>query len=386
MGRRIVAYIIDGLLLGAIGVAVALATKSQAYTGAPAGACQTLRDNGLSGQCIQLGSRVWIWKGSAQLANYGLSGLAGFLDLVLLQGMTGASIGKYVMSLRVVDAQGAPCGVGRAFLRWVLLIVDSLCFIVGLLVASLTHPHRRIGDLAAGTYVVGVASLGRPVTGAPPAYQYGYAAPGAPGWAPPGAPAPPPGWGTTPPPAWGAPPPPAAPPVWGPPPAAAPPAWGAPGSAAPPPPPPPPGQAPQPPPPVAAPAPDRSGWGAPPSTWSAPPPPAPPAPDPAAPQWSAPPPVPPPPALPPSSPVPPPSPSGWDAPTATPPPPAPAPAPPAPEPPAWDAPPPPPPAPPAAAPPAAAPPAPPRAPAAPPAEGESWWDKALVDDDDETEK
>jgi hypothetical protein len=72
MGRRIVAYLIDVVLLGAIGVAIALATKHQAYTGAPANACQTLRDNGFSGQCVQLGSRVWIWKGSEQATNYAL--------------------------------------------------------------------------------------------------------------------------------------------------------------------------------------------------------------------------------------------------------------------------------------------------------------------------
>ena len=219
IGRRIVAYLIDGVLLFAVTVAIALATKHQAFTGAPSGACQTLRDNGFSGSCIQLGSRVYIWKGGGQLAYWGLSALAGILDLVVLQGLTGASLGKFIMSLRVVDAQGAPCGVGRAFVRWLLLIVDGFCFIVGLLVTVLTHPHRRIGDMAAGTYVVGASSAGQPVVGggAPPAYQYGYPQPGAAGWSPPGAAPPPgPGWGTTPPPAWGAPPPPPAPPSgWG---------------------------------------------------------------------------------------------------------------------------------------------------------------------------
>ena len=307
MGRRIVAYIVDSLLISGIFIAVMALTKNNAYTRAPSGACQILRDRGFSGQCLQFGSRVYTWKSGGAAAGYGSSALASFLDLVVLQGITGASIGKLIMRLRVVNAQGEPCGVGRAFVRWLLLVVDGACFIVGLLVALLTQPHRRIGDMAAGTYVVALAHAGRPVAGAPqaaypaaPQYQYAYPQPGAPGWAPPGAaPPPPPGWGAPPPPppTWGAPPPP--PPTWG----------------APPPPPP-------------------SEWGA--------PPPATPAVEPAPPAWNA----------PPSPPSPPPAPT---EPPATEPSQA--------DPSQVDRP----------------------APGSPPAAGETWWSKAL-DEDDEPEE
>jgi uncharacterized RDD family membrane protein YckC len=318
MGRRIVAYLIDSLLISGIFIAVMALTKDHAYTGAPSGACQTLRDGGFSGQCAQFGSRVYTWKSGGAAAGYGISVLAGFLDLVLLQGIAGASIGKLILSLRVVNAQGEPCGVGRAFVRWLLLIVDGACFLVGLLVALLTRPHRRVGDLAAGTYVVALAYAGRPIPGAQPSYQaaapyqYAYPQQGAPGWAPPGTappPPPPPTWGTTPP-AWDAPAP-AAPPAWGAPPPA-PPAWGT--------------QSPLPPPPA---------WGA--------PPPAPPS-SPAPPAWSGPTPTPPPPVPPPPAPEPSPAaPSqgqGDAAPAETP------------------------------------------APPPPPAEGESWWNKAFDEGDE----
>ena len=257
MGRRIVAYIVDSLLISGIFIVVMALTKNNAYTRAPSGACQILRDRGFSGQCLQFGSCVYTWKSGGAAAGYGSSALASFLDLVVLQGITGASIGKLIMRLRVVNAQGKPCGVGRAFVRWLLLIVDAACFIVGLLVALLTQPHRRIGDMAAGTYVVALASAGRPLPGAPqsyqaayqgapsypgapypgaPPYQSPYPQTGAPGWAPPGAaPPPPPTWGTPPPPppTWGTPPPPP-PAEWGAPPPAPPaaepasPAWNAP--------------------------------------------------------------------------------------------------------------------------------------------------------------
>jgi uncharacterized RDD family membrane protein YckC len=329
MGRRIVAYIVDSLLLSGVFIAAMALTKNHVYTGAPSGACQTLRDGGFSGQCAQFGSRVYTWKSGGAATGYGISALAGFIDLVLLQGITGASVGKLILSLRVVDGQGAPCGVGRAFVRWLFLLVDGACFIVGLLVALLTHPHRRVGDLVAGTYVVALADVGRPIQVGPPAYQYQYAQPGPPGWAPPGnAPPSAPGWGTTPP-AWGAP-----PPTPGPGFGTAPSAWGAP-------------------PPAAGPGPPS--WGtpppAPPPSWGAPPPPPPAQPE-SPPAWAPPPPTPPAPPAP--------------SPAPTPPPPTPTPPPPAAEPPQAD----------------------PPAPESPPAEGESWWGKAFSDDegDDETEK
>jgi hypothetical protein len=318
MGRRIVAYVIDLLLLFGIGIAILAVTKDQVFTGAPANACQSLRAGGVGGSCIQIGSRVYLWKGSGIALGYGLGGVASILDLVVLQAVTGASIGKLIMGLRVVDAQGQKAGFGAMLLRWIVLIfVDNLCFLIGLLTASLTHPHRRVGDMAANTYVVALADLGRPVFGPAFAGQYGaYGQPGPAGWVPPGA-ASPGGWGATPPPygqppqpgGWTAPPPPQ--PTWGAPPPSNPPGWGAqpPAESAPP------------------------GWGSPPSA------------SPIAPGWADPTPPPPAPASGPGS-------LGWDtpAPSTSPAPP------PAPEPPAAD--------------PDAT------------AEGESWWNKAINKDDE----
>ncbi|MDQ1477543.1 MAG: hypothetical protein QOE62_2772 [Actinomycetota bacterium] len=346
MGRRIVAYLIDFLLLAAIGIAIFAVTKDQVYTGAPAHACESLRARGVSGSCVQIGSRVYVWKGSGLGLGYGIGAVASILDLVVLQAVVGASIGKLIMGLRVVDAQGQKAGFGPVLLRWILLIfVDNLCFLIGLLTASLTHPHRRVGDMAAGTYVVALADVGRPVLGPAFAGQYGaYGQPGPAGWVPPGgAPQAAPGWGAPPayggpqaqPGGWTAPPPPQ--PTWGAPPATSPPGWG-------------------------APPPAESG----PPTWGSPPAPAPQE----APGWGA---------TPPTSPASPTAP-GWADPT--PPPPAPAAPPTEPGPLGWDSPPPsttPPPPPPAADPPAPEPPA-PEPPA--PAEGESWWNKALNKDDE----
>jgi uncharacterized RDD family membrane protein YckC len=255
IGRRISAFVIDTLLVTGVSVAIFAALKSNAYTHAPSDACQQLRDTGVSDTCIQLGSRAYTWTGGRLALAIALSLLAGIVNNVLLQGTTGASVGKMMLGLRVVDAGGQVCGFGRAIVRWLFLFVDQACFfIVGLIVVLVTHPHRRVGDMIAGTYVVSAADAGRPVVPQVAMPPYAYSGQG--GWSPPAPGAP----------AWGAPPPPPQP-TWG----AQPRVWGTE------PPPPAPYQPPSAPD-QQPPAPDQPGWAAPaPQSWGTPPPPAPPA-------------------------------------------------------------------------------------------------------------
>ncbi len=253
IGRRIAAFVIDTLLVSGVSVALFAALKSTSYTGAPSDGCQQLRDLGSSDSCVQLGSRVFTWTGGRVALAIALSLLASLVNHVVLQGMTGASVGKMMLGLRVVDAGGQVCGVGRAIVRWLFLFVDQACFfIVGLIVVLVTHPHRRVGDMIAGTYVVAAADVGRPVAAQVAMPPYAYAGQG--GWSPPAPGAP----------TWGAPPPPPQP-TWG----AQPRAWGT---------------EPPPPAPYQQPSPDQPGWAAPaPQSWGTPPPPAPPAASPPAP-------------------------------------------------------------------------------------------------------
>ena len=65
----------------------------------------------------------------------------------------GQTLGKKVMKLRVVRADGRPAGMGEIAVRTVLRVVDN--YLVGLIVMLATGERRqRIGDLAAGTIVV----------------------------------------------------------------------------------------------------------------------------------------------------------------------------------------------------------------------------------------
>jgi uncharacterized RDD family membrane protein YckC len=104
--------------------------------------------------------------------------------LVLMQGLTGRTPGKALVGITTVDAAGTTPGVGRAFVRTLLLIVDAFFLLPGLISSLTSKGHKRIGDMAAGTFVVRSTAAGQPVVvGAPqysqPPMAYGGPAPDA---------------------------------------------------------------------------------------------------------------------------------------------------------------------------------------------------------------
>lgn len=75
-----------------------------------------------------------------------------FLYRWVFEGLTGTTLGKLVFGLAVRCHDGSGIGLGRAFVRNLLLPLDAA--IVGFLTAAVTPRRRRIGDLLAGTVVV----------------------------------------------------------------------------------------------------------------------------------------------------------------------------------------------------------------------------------------
>lgn len=73
-----------------------------------------------------------------------------------LESGDGQTVGKKLLKLRVVLADGRPAGMREIAVRTVLRVVDGIGgYIVGLIVMMVTGQRRqRLGDLAAGTIVV----------------------------------------------------------------------------------------------------------------------------------------------------------------------------------------------------------------------------------------
>jgi uncharacterized RDD family membrane protein YckC len=131
IGRRIGAGLIDLLVVLVIGVALALLIGDTNTDGGSA-----------SFSLVGADALVWI---TVALLYYGAS-----------EALTGQTIGKRLLNLRVAGTDGSRPGGGQIALRTVLRLIDGLAFyLVGLIALLASRSRRqRLGDLAARTTVV----------------------------------------------------------------------------------------------------------------------------------------------------------------------------------------------------------------------------------------
>jgi uncharacterized RDD family membrane protein YckC len=105
---------------------------------------------------------VYEANGAAFLA---LAVLFTFLYFAMVEGLAGGSLGKLMTGARVVTEDGSRIGIPRSIVRWLLFAIDGplSLFLCGIITSSVSHGHRRLGDMAANTYVVGRDDTGRPI-------------------------------------------------------------------------------------------------------------------------------------------------------------------------------------------------------------------------------
>lgn len=188
-GRRIGAYLIDlipGIVLFVVGIrAFGEERAVSLFDDDVFGSTSSSTTSGINAT-LSFGDTEYVATGGAALAVYALVLAWGLGNSVFLQGTTGASIGKHAVGLRVVREDGQVCGNGKAFVRWIILIVDAFPYfvpLVGFIMSLSTKGNRRLGDMAAGTYVVRTRDAGRPVV--LDAGPHAYGQPGQ-GWGQPG--------------------------------------------------------------------------------------------------------------------------------------------------------------------------------------------------------
>lgn len=186
MGRRVVAFIIDAVLLAALftGLFFLVATHTD----------QAVQLTGTNLH-VTFDQDTYYLRGGDATSFYVIELLIGLLYGGVIQGVTGRTVGKLICGIQVMREHGDRPGIGRGVLRWVLLIVDDFPYFIPMLtgfIVALTNDRRqRVGDLAAGTFVVRAGTAG---VSAPSGVPGAIATP------PPAAPAPPaPTPGTAPP-------------------------------------------------------------------------------------------------------------------------------------------------------------------------------------------
>jgi uncharacterized RDD family membrane protein YckC len=122
--HRVLAYVIDSILMGLIWGMVILAGTA-------------LGD---------AGSLLLVFVGVVALLVYGF----------LIEGLYGYTPGKHLLGLVVVKSDGSNCTVGASILRNLLWIVDALptANLVAMVLILVTDDNQRVGDLVADTVVV----------------------------------------------------------------------------------------------------------------------------------------------------------------------------------------------------------------------------------------
>lgn len=164
-GRRAIAFLVDFVLIGVVywGLFFVFAAR-YGEGGEPTSPFKA---------SLTLGDTTYAITGGQALLFFGIFLAVGLLYSVVLQGLTGATLGKAAAGIRTVRRDGGRPGIGRALVRQFVGIVDYFPFIlpglVGFILVLTTRDNRRLGDMAAGTLVVRRAAAGSPVQSAAPA-------------------------------------------------------------------------------------------------------------------------------------------------------------------------------------------------------------------------
>jgi uncharacterized RDD family membrane protein YckC len=131
-GRRVLAIIVDGLVLGVLFWVMSMIFGTSSVEGGAA---------------------------SASLGTLGtlLYAILAFGYFTLLEGQLGQTLGKMLLGIKVVrEDNGEVPGLGAAAIRTVLRIIDALPFayLVGFISILISSKNQRLGDMAANTLVV----------------------------------------------------------------------------------------------------------------------------------------------------------------------------------------------------------------------------------------
>jgi len=115
--RRLVAYIIDAIILGAVsGILIAI-------------------------------------MGDPQTASWLISPI-GIIYIIGFWTWRGQTPGKMAMGVKIIKTDGSPIGIGRAILRYVGYLVSTIIIFIGYLMIAWDSKKQGLHDKIAGTYVV----------------------------------------------------------------------------------------------------------------------------------------------------------------------------------------------------------------------------------------
>jgi uncharacterized RDD family membrane protein YckC len=136
--RRVLAYIIDAIILSIVGGVISAALFGSAA--------------GLSS--LMPGSESTTALTGAMLGVQGLSFVLNWLYFAVLESSSmQGTLGKKALGMIVTDLDGAPIGFGRATGRYFAKILSALIMMIGFVMVAFTARKQGLHDLIAGTLV-----------------------------------------------------------------------------------------------------------------------------------------------------------------------------------------------------------------------------------------
>lgn len=134
LGDRLIALIIDTLIIGAFFAVIGMWIASKM--------------GGVTAEGFAL-------KGIPALIVISASFLFTFIYYFVLEAFFGATLGKIIIGIQVVNKDGGKCSMWASFIRNLLRIVDGLIlYLVGFLFAIFSKTRQRLGDRVANTVVI----------------------------------------------------------------------------------------------------------------------------------------------------------------------------------------------------------------------------------------
>ncbi|HEU4493876.1 MAG TPA: RDD family protein [Rubrobacteraceae bacterium] len=130
-GRRVLATIVDAIVLGILFALLTIPFGSSSVEGAAA-----------SASLGSLGTLLYV--------------ALAFAYYTLLEGYRGQTVGKMLLGIKVVrEDTGDVPGIGAAAIRTVLRIIDGIfAYLVAFITVLISGKNQRLGDMAAHTLVV----------------------------------------------------------------------------------------------------------------------------------------------------------------------------------------------------------------------------------------
>ena len=109
----------------------------------------------LVGFVLSGGSFAFEYQGEAAYPFLSAYGLIVVLYYAILEGTMGATFGKKLVKIKVVREDGSACGIGPAFVRTLLRIIDGqFLYIIGMVLIARSDKKQRLGDRLARTVVI----------------------------------------------------------------------------------------------------------------------------------------------------------------------------------------------------------------------------------------